>query len=702
MKKILALILPIIMIASCRYDDTALWDEIRDHEARIAKLETLCKQFNTNINSLQSIVSVIEKKDYVTGVVPIKEGDEEIGYTISFTNSGSVTIYHGQDGKDGENGKDGKDGENGKDGQDGKDGKDGATPDIGVMMDEDGIYYWTLFGEWLLDDNGEKIRATAVDGITPRFKIEEDFWYLSYDNGKTWMKLDTSKGKDGYTFFESVEDDGKYVYLTLSNGTKFTLPYYSEIRLVNFGFLAKDNPRWLSADLEGEFKKDNVIDFRIPNFVESKELIPTFEFKGAKVKFDGEEVISGETVVNFSKPAVITVEGNNGESIDYTVNVRAFTGLPVVYLVTDGYTAVTSKETYIKATFTLTEDIETRGPGDSWTARVRIKGRGNSTWTLAKKPYKLKFDEKVSILGEPKDKTWLLLANYTDKTMVRNATAFFMGHNSNLPYTTRAHFVEFFMHDVHQGVYQLCEDKDVSKDRINLSENGYLLEIDSKAAEGDVTFNINTIAAPINIKEPEIAVGSEQYNLVKNHMTEIENVLYGANFADPENGYAKYMNVDTFVDWYLINEITKNPDAIFNTSCYMTWDPGEKLCMGPIWDFDLAFGNCNWSNCKFPEGFYIRDASWYSRLFQDPNFVVKVKERFNHFYDMKDAIYNEINENAEYLKYSIIENDAKWDILYQYRWPNHAIWGSYDNEIQYIKRWLDKRFEWLKTEFDKM
>lgn len=665
-------------MTACRYDDTAIWEEIKDHEARIAKLETLCNQLNTNIAALQTIVSVLEDKDYVTGVAPIIENEAEIGYTISFSKSGSITIYHGID------------------------GIDGVTPTIGVKASEDGLYYWTVFGEWILNENGEKIQAIAIDGITPQLKIEEDFWYISYDNGESWTKLDTSKGKDGDSFFSFVENDGEYVYLTLSDGQSFTLPYYSEVRLVRFGFLADDNPRLLSSDIDCEFRKDNIIECRIPNFVESKELIPTFEFKGTKILIEGEEVISGETKINFSKPVGITIIGKNDETIEYTLNVHAFTGLPVVYLVTDGYTAVTSKETYINATFTLTEDLETRAAGDTWSARVKIKGRGNSTWTLAKKPYKLKFNEKVSILGEPESKTWLLLANYTDKTLIRNATAFYMGHNSNLLYTTRSHFVEFFMHDVYQGTYQLCEDKDVSKDRINLSDNGFLLELDSKAAETDITFRINTIAAPINIKEPEIEVDSEQYNLVKNYLTETENALYGENFADPENGYAKYMNVDTFVDWYLINEITKNPDAIFNTSCYMTWEPGEKLCMGPIWDFDLAFGNCNWNNCKFPEGLYIIDASWYARLFQDPNFVLKVKERFNHFYEMKDDIFREINENAEYLKYSIIENDAKWNILYQYRWPNHAIWGSYDNEIQYIKRWLDTRFEWLKAEYDKM
>ena len=162
------------------------------------------------------------------------------------------------------------------------------------------------------------------------------------------------------------------------------------------------------------------------------------------------------------------------------------------------------------------------------------------------------------------------------------------------------------------------------------------------------------------------------------------------------------MDIDTFVDWYLINEISKNNDAVFYSSCYMTYEPGGKLCMGPIWDFDIAFGNCSYNMNNSPEGFWVKHASWYSRLFEDPNFVKRVKERFNYYYSIKDDIYKEINENADYLKYSIIENNFKWDVLYQDAWPNHGIWGSYTNEIQYMKRWIETRMLWLKNEFANM
>ena len=285
-----------IAVSSCAYDDTEVWDTLNDHEDRISKLEELCAKMNTNISSLQTIVNALQNNDYVTSVTPVTKDGETIGYTITFTKSQPITIYHGEDGKDGQNGTDGKDG---------VDGKDGSMPVIGVKQDSDNIYYWTLNGEWLLDANGNKIKAQGTDGkngqdgatgtdgkdgvngadgkdgkdgedgkdgangtdgkdgedgkdgvngadgkdgITPQLKIENDYWYISYDNGASWTQLgkatgengkdgqngtngingvdgaNGADGKDGDSFFRSVTQDEKNVYFTLADGTVITLP----------------------------------------------------------------------------------------------------------------------------------------------------------------------------------------------------------------------------------------------------------------------------------------------------------------------------------------------------------------------------------------------------------------------------------------------------------------------------------------------
>lgn len=252
MKKLFTLIaiaLAVVVSSCSKFDDSAIWDKLNeqeqtlnDHEKRIAALEELCRQLNTNIDALQTIVEALEKKDYVTNVSPVREDGEIVGYTISFANSDTITIY------------------NGKDGVDGTDGKDGYTPQIGVMKDTDGIYYWTLDGEWLLDGKGNKIKAVGEDGrdgqdgtngnngqdgvdgkdgITPRLKIENGYWYVSYDEGATWMELgkatgeDGTNGIDGDNIFKEVFIGDGFVVFTLDddNNSQIKLPFVTDTQL---------------------------------------------------------------------------------------------------------------------------------------------------------------------------------------------------------------------------------------------------------------------------------------------------------------------------------------------------------------------------------------------------------------------------------------------------------------------------------------
>ena len=239
---LIAIALAVVVSSSCEFDDTDIWNKLNDHEERISNLEELCKQMNTNISALQAVVNALQKNDYITNVSPVRKDGEEIGYTITFAYGDTITIYHGTNGKDGAN------------------GKDGYTPQIGVMKDTNGIYYWTVDGEWLLDGKGNKVQANGVngadgtngsngqdgtngkdgidgaDGVTPRLKIENDYWYVSYDNGATWTELgkatgedgndgaDGSDGADGDSIFSSVTQDDEYVYFNLADGTTIALP----------------------------------------------------------------------------------------------------------------------------------------------------------------------------------------------------------------------------------------------------------------------------------------------------------------------------------------------------------------------------------------------------------------------------------------------------------------------------------------------
>ncbi len=457
---------------------------------------------------------------------------------------------------------------------------------------------------------------------------------------------------------------------------------------------------WLSAGANPFFLNDSLaldingsqISGRIPYYTGLSSLKASFKTNGI-VLVDDVVQTSGESVQDFRKPVVYKVVGQDGMENIYTVSLINFTGLPVIRINTVANAPVNSKENYVNARIRVDgagkfEDIDTS---------VRIRGRGNSTWGLPKKPYRLRFDGDVSVLGMPKDRDWALLANYNDKTQLRNEAAFFMGYMSGLDWTPRSAFAEVFLNEMYIGTYQVCEHIKIAESRVNVSDDGFLLEVDqlSRLDPGDVYFRTPRIL--VNIKGPDVEEGDDKHKFISNYVNETEQALFGVNFKDPQTGYGKYIDVPSFIDWYLINEITRNNDATFFSSCFMNLSPGGKLKMGPVWDFDLAFGNINYNNSQYPEGLRIAWGVWYARLFQDPDFVAKVKERFQHFYNKRDLIYDFINQGSVRLKWSVIENNNKWKTLYTQTGVQHAIWGSYDNEVIYMKNWLDVRLEWLDT-----
>ena len=372
--------------------------------------------------------------------------------------------------------------------------------------------------------------------------------------------------------------------------------------------------------------------------------------------------------------------------------------LPIISIQTENSSNITSKDYYLNGT------IEINGTNDSYNLfeNLKIKGRGNSTWNYPKKPYQIKFDSKTSILGMPIDKKWILLANYSDKTMLRNQVAFDLGKFSNLDWTPESRFLELFINDEYLGVYQITQKVEESANRVNIGNNGFLLEVDQshRLKIDDVYFNTSNYL--FNIKEPKVDFNDDEFNLIKNYIELTENILLGNNFKDPINGYAKYIDVDSFIDWFLINEITKNNDAIFYSSVYLNYMPGGKLKMGPIWDFDISLGNINYNENENPEGFWIKKSIWFSRLFEDPHFVTKVKSRFNYFSKNRNVFDQNITSNQLLLINAQERNFYRWPILGTYIVPNYVYYESYDEEIIYLKKWLNDRFEWLNISINNL
>ena len=555
----------------------------------------------------------------------------------------------------------------------------------------------------------ETLQKACTDGkqITSVTPIETltgvETWIITFaDETSITVSSAPDSSDPQYSVKSIVEDDEDGVIIvTMESGKEYIFKQgeiASSVKFESFKFLAKNNPISLISDIEFDIIGDSLLSCFVPYIIEDRNLIPSFTCGDAIVKIEDEVLVSGVTAIDCSSPIKLTVISGEAERV-YKLQVRCFTGLPIVYINTEDKKPIESKDEYVKGTVRIVSNNVNGIP--DFESSMKIKGRGNSTWGLPKKPYKMKFDSKVSLLGEPADKEWVLLANYTDKTQLRNEIAFFMGELSSLEYTPRTNFVEVVLNGVYNGTYQLGEQLKIAKNRVNVGDDGFLLEIDAKADAEDITFKVEHVYQPINIKEPDVEVGDDAYNYVVTYVENVDKSLFSENFKDSENGYAKYIDVESFVDWYLINEITKNPDGSFYSSCYMNLSREGKLKMGPLWDFDIAYGNINYNvDSEYPEGFWIKGrVSWYNRLFQDSNFVALVKERFAYFYGMRNVIFAEINRNAEYLQYAALENNNKWGTLYNYTWPNSDIMGSYQNEVQNMKNWLSRRFEWLNTAF---
>ena len=469
--------------------------------------------------------------------------------------------------------------------------------------------------------------------------------------------------------------------------------------ITSFSFTAEKNTELnQNANLE---LNGNTFKGRITQNINISELIPDFSYTGSSVSVDGNLQESGVTPNNFDDVVIYKVVNDLGDEAIYQIDVTKFTGLPIINLFTDGSVQIDSKEDYVEGDVSLDGRRDFESLSD---LSMKIRGRGNSTWFIhPKKPFQMKLSEKSAFLGMPEDKKWLFLAEYSDKTMLRNTMAFELGYMSNLDWTPAGEFAEVYLNGEYNGTYNITQKVEASSNRVALGDTGYLLELDQldRIDPDDVYFE-STVTEKfiINIKEPELNYGSEEFRYIENLIAEFEGALFGANFQDENAGYKKYINLESFIDWYLISEITKNVDSRWYSSIYLNVMPGEKIKMGPLWDFDLAFGNTDYADTQYYEGWWVRFNPWYERLFQDPAFTQMVKDRFIYFKDNEDLIIQKIDEYAEKLKWAQAENNNKWQTIGTYVWPNPVIYDTYQEEVDHLKNWYLARMEWLEEAFN--
>lgn len=517
--------------------------------------------------------------------------------------------------------------------------------------------------------------------------------------------------------------------LSCENGT--TSAKEPEKGLTSFMFSAEVN-KSLKEDIVCTINDDGTITGAFTDYTMSSfKLIPTFEFEGEYVMVGAAVQTSGKNAQDFSKQVKYTVLLTDGSSKEFVVkmNVPKIPKLPVFRINTQNSAQILDKKNYIPCTVVI-EDPD----GAYWdTPRFEktitedgIRGRGNSTWDMPKKPYKIKFDEKVSIFGLGEDKEWVLLANYADKTLLRNVVAMKLSEIVGMEWTPVMLPVEVYLNNEYIGCYTFSEHKKVSKYRVNLdivgeSDNSgdavtgdYYMEIEQNMDE-TTCFRTSICGIPMMFSDPEEPTAA-QYDYITRYFLDAETALMGENFKDAANGWQKYIDIESFAKAYIVNELTKNIDGNMRKSSFITKEKGKKLEMYHLWDYDLTLGNCNYLDDEFgatdgPEGWFIKDFScnywthgfdhtnWYTRLTDDPAFCAKVKEIWTSNYSELKNIPAFIDQMAKIMNDAQKRNFEKWNILNTSVWPNVVVKGTYAGEVEYLKDYYTRRFNWLDPRF---
>ena len=415
------------------------------------------------------------------------------------------------------------------------------------------------------------------------------------------------------------------------------------------------------------------------------------------------------------------------------------TGLATVHLDTNEGSAILSRTTYLEGRLTIV-------PGDSSApcgtaavtqALLKARGRGNSTWNFAKKPYSFTLDKKADLCGMGSSKKWALLANHFDRSLLRTGVAMDIGRDlTNLAWTPKQVPVDFYLNGRYQGSYSLIERVGIATNRVDITAlkntpsgvndappqvtGGYLLEWDfRRSADHNVQVGPGGIRGWVGISEPEdeadgSGITPAQVSWIDDYLDTVDDVLFSPGFADPDTGWRQYIDEASAVDYYIAHEVTKPLDAVFWTSVnmYKTRDtdpaPGDqgKLFMGPMWDYDISMGDYVSAGDKVRTDTWLlryslgpgigqSEVNWYNRLMEDPTFVAAVEARWAVVEPaLRATVDDYLPAQRALITRSAEANFATWDVTEQI-WARQVVKGSWPAEVDYLQGWLQQRLTWL-------
>jgi len=385
---------------------------------------------------------------------------------------------------------------------------------------------------------------------------------------------------------------------------------------------------------------------------------------------------------------------------------KQLTDVPTVYIETENGQNITSKEEYIMCTFTMVD-----GDNTLRLENTQIRGRGNSSWWNSdKKPYRVKFDKKQTLLGEDfaKAKSWTLLANHGDKTMIRNALTYQLGRFIGMKFCPAAKFIDLYLNGKYRGTYQISDQVQVHKKRVEVDEdNGWLLEVANEYSKEDPYITSTRYGIMYNIKNPDDELLTMDKRIAIGQWLEaFEKAVASNDYKDPEKGYRAYIDETDFINWYVGAEITGNIDALYSIYMYKEADE-QKMHFGPLWDLDLGYDNSSEKSLLRQMEAYLGLANRpfekiLQRLWQDPWFAKACTDRMNQLVEagLEQHLLTAIDSLRGAIWQSQTENFKVWPINQQvYSFEKHKYHNDYDSYISDLKAFVSTHIPYLQQTF---
>lgn len=386
------------------------------------------------------------------------------------------------------------------------------------------------------------------------------------------------------------------------------------------------------------------------------------------------------------------------------------TNLPTIYITTANGQPITDKVTWVQGEILIKSNDTT----EQISKPLEIRGRGNSTWDLAKKPYRIRLNTKTNLLNLPaREKNWVLLANHADKTLIRNALASQISNILGLEFTPSARFVDLVLNGTYLGNYMVTDQMETGFMRVNVEKldtlfvsqpeitGGYMLEIDGFASREPVWFT-SSKSLKITVKYPDSEdINPVLLNYIKDYINQFESRLFSADFKDPVKGYRAWVDTTSLINWYIGSELTGNSDSFWSTYVYKRRS-NDKLFFGPMWDYDIAFNNdrrLGDATQKLMRQHAHNPRTWIEQMWLDEWFRAAVWRRWQSLVanNLQANLISYIDQTVTLINTSQQQNFVKWNVLNKQIYQEQYLFSTYSQGVDYLKSYIASRISFLNT-----